>query len=150
MHGRIDRLTRKDGKAALLDYKKSRLPTRKDVYQLESLPQTSQLPFYAWVAERNGIPVASASYYSLKEQRFSHIYVHPEAPMAGNLRRARISLQPEEFAAQAKRIEEAVGKMAEEMEGGYYQARENCGSCNLRSVCRTKYNLRLPEEKSGG
>lgn len=149
MHGRIDRLSVMDGKAALVDYKKGNMPGRKDVYHEENLPAASQLAFYAHVAERNDYRVASASYYSLRDGRFSNIYVHPDAPMADHLGRARPVLQPGEFADMARRIAGSVELVAEEMERGNYLTRENCGSCELRSVCRTKYNLRLPEEKSG-
>jgi RecB family exonuclease len=149
MYGRIDRLSVRDGKFALVDYKKGKMPSRAEVYQEEELPVTSQLPFYAYVADRKGCPVASAAYYSLKEERFSHIFVHPEAPVAGNLGRARAVLQPEEFADQAERIAGSIELVADDMERGIFLVRENCDSCDMRSVCRTRYNLRLPEEKRG-
>jgi len=148
MWGRIDRMSRKEGKSALIDYKKGKVPAKADVYQEEGLPAVSQLVFYTRLAERNGHQVAAASYYSLQEGRYTHLFIDPEAPepvAAGRKPR----LQAEEFFGQVERIAAAVELQARRIRSGDFTARENCESCDFRTICRTKYALKLPEESHG-
>ncbi len=148
MWGRIDRLTRKDDAAALVDYKKGNIPATADVYQEEALPASSQLPFYAHVARHNGYRITAASYYSLRDGRYTYLYRDPSGP-AGAASGSRARLDPEQFFGQADRIAAAVERIARRMRNGDYTIREDCLSCDFRTVCRAKYILKLPEEQHG-
>jgi RecB family exonuclease len=148
MWGRIDRLTRKDDAAVLVDYKKGKVPATDDVYQEEGLPASSQLPFYAHVARHNGYRIAAASYYSLKDGRYTHLFVDPSGPVLLPAR-SKARLQPEQFFGQADRIAAAVEQITRRMRAGDFTIREDCPSCDFRTICRARYILKLPEEQHG-
>lgn len=148
MWGRIDRMSRKEGKSTLIDYKKGKVPAKADIYQEDGLPAVSQLAFYTHLAERNGHQVAAASYYSLQEGRYTHLFTAPDAPEPISAGR-KPRLQPEEFFGQVERIAAAVELQARRIRSGDFTVRENCESCDFRTICRTKYALKLPEESHG-
>lgn len=148
MWGRIDRLTRKDDAAVLVDYKKGKVPATDDIYQEEALPASSQLPFYAHVARHNGYRIAAASYYSLKDGRYTHLFADPSGPVLLPPR-SKARLQPEQFFGQADRIAAAVEQIARRMRAGDFTVRADCPSCDFRTICRARYILKLPEEQHG-
>lgn len=148
MWGRIDRLTRKDDAAVLVDYKKGKAPSTAEVYQEEALPPISQLPFYAHVARHNGYRITTASYYSFRDGRYTHLFTDPSGP-AGAAGGSKPRLEPEQFFGQADRIAAAAEQIARRMRTGDFTIREDCPSCDFRTICRARYTLRLPEEHHG-
>ncbi|HDQ14002.1 MAG TPA: PD-(D/E)XK nuclease family protein [Sediminispirochaeta sp.] len=147
--GRVDRLGRMQEQVFLIDYKKGKAPPKGDIYQPESLPAISQLPLYVYLARRKGYSVGSASYYSFTEGGFRHVFVAEDSILRRREEKVKAFLTPEEFEELTARIVDSIQAVARQIRQGDYRARENCKSCNLRGLCRTKYNLRLPGVRSG-
>lgn len=150
IYGRIDRLSTKDGVGALVDYKKGAAPKTADIYDEQLIPAVSQLPLYYFIASENNFRIRSASYYSLAEEKYVHVYLHPESPLLRLQPKPKAKISQEAFEELSERLVRSLALVAKGIRAGDFTIAENCASCDFRSVCRIKYNLHLPEEAHGG
>ena len=131
LEGRIDRIICLDppqGKLyAVIDYKKGKAPFTKIKEKIPSF----QLPLYRkLVGETLEAEVVNASYFSIKEGRYSAIWDRDQTSLM-------------EFCDVA--LEEALQKMALAIEGGHLEAtpsKENCQGCIYRPICRRRFATR--------
>jgi RecB family exonuclease len=133
LSGRIDRLSVKDGRAHIVDYKRNRIPARSDIDPPAGKPVSFQMPFYLYLAEENGYAVSRVSYYQVDSDSYATVYGEGEKKASiyeGNKDRVR------------ERLLEEIGKMADGIEQGFYPLPNDCDGCGLRSVCRAKFSIR--------
>jgi len=153
LSGRLDRVQLKDGKAVIVDYKKSGLPS-KEAVRGEELEDGSrrlgetQMPAYQALVESEGLALASAWYASVegnsrtKAGDFScALGDGPDAavPAAG------LASIREAFAA-------ALAATAKGLRAGLYpmpdpaDQEETCKGCRIRPVCRERYAARVGDD----
>ncbi|MFA6680615.1 MAG: PD-(D/E)XK nuclease family protein [Sphaerochaeta sp.] len=131
LEGRIDRIISLDppeGKLyAVIDYKKGKVPFTKIKEKIPSF----QLPLYRkLVGESLGAEVVNASYFSIKDGRYSAIWDREQTPLM-------------EFCDKA--LEEVLQKVATAIEGGHLEAtpsKESCKGCIYRPICRRRFATR--------
>ena len=134
--GQIDRVavSPESGVMAVIDYKKQFRFTRKSFTEAERIPDSLQLPMYAWLLETERAedrPVSlQACYYSVTEGKYIVIGT-PEN--TGNFRRL-VDLSLELCDDMISRI--ATGDFTA------IPTRERCSECRNRSVCRGRYVIR--------
>lgn len=149
LYGRIDRVTEgPDGAAAIIDYKKGKLPKQDGVragsadavgssvdasVQRAALTEV-QLPFYSLLVERSGRPVTTLGYYALEEGSYGAV-VAP-APR-------KTWMSGERFAEVRDLTGAMIAQVAGSIRAGDYRAsRTECAQCALRGLCRTRFVVR--------
>lgn len=71
LSGKIDRVSYRDGRALVVDYKKHSAPSLREIRgEAGSPPSSFQLPFYVHLLESRGTPVDRAGYYDLQEGKY--------------------------------------------------------------------------------
>ncbi|HKM06184.1 MAG TPA: PD-(D/E)XK nuclease family protein [Sphaerochaeta sp.] len=131
LEGRIDRIICLDppeGKLyAVIDYKKGKAPFSKIKDKIPSY----QLPLYRkLVGEDLGSDAVNASYFSIKDGRYSAIWDRDETAI---------------MAFCDKALEDVLKKMAMSIEGGHLEAtpsKDTCKACIYRPVCRRRFATR--------
>ncbi len=133
LKGRIDRLSKNEKGTAVIDYKRSARLSKKDCVGNDTLPVTYQLPFYAYLLEKNGTPVSSCSYYGMRDGAYKHLF--GEELKGAWLDRDGLDRLVELMELQLERV------LAGMKEGDYRVTENECGGCAFRAVCREKYTL---------
>jgi len=134
LSGRIDRVSFKGDKTAIIDYKKKNHLKKADLKPDGDGPSTFQIPFYTYLVEKSGLKVSSASYYDVTNCRYDHVY-NPE------LKKSWCS--EEEMILLIDQLEKSVSLMDERIKKGDYTIPfDGCESCSFRRICRTKYHVR--------
>lgn len=150
--GRIDRATRApDGTVSLVDYKKSRLPKRKEInggaetaVPVDELTATEngdpaaevtaiQIPLYVRLVESEGERISSAGYYSLEEASY--------LPVISDGADENPCMDRERFDQVLMLVDGIVRNMIGRIESGDFTC-GRCEGCGLRTVCRTRYHVR--------
>jgi PD-(D/E)XK nuclease superfamily len=132
--GRIDRVSYKGDKTAIIDYKKKNHLKRKDILNSESTPLTFQIPFYIYLVEQGGLKVSSASYYNVTDCKYDHVF-NPEVKKSW--------CSQEDISILNNKLEKSVILMSERIrEGDFTIPSDGCESCDFRRICRTKYHVR--------
>lgn len=136
--GRIDRVSFKGDKTAIVDYKKKNHLKKGDMVAGGSGPATFQIPFYIYLVEKSGLKVTSASYYDVTDCRYNH--VHNTEPV---LKKDKPWCSEEDISNLVLKMEESVGEMNERIRLGNFSVHpDGCNSCSFRRICRTKYHVR--------
>jgi len=152
--GRIDRISEKEKKKALIDYKK-RNPCKRDVlgkelspeeqknhepptgFLFEIPPQTLQLPFYIYISEARAERIHRASYYGVDDGKYVHIF--DDTGSGGWADRDKIDTL-------VSYTREKIYEMSSKIRNGDYRTlaqNDSCESCSFRRICRNKFMLRL-------
>ena len=134
--GRLDRLARRDGEYAIIDYKKRRVPDKGEVYpDGDGNLAAPQMAAYILLCEAAGRPVSRARYWSLEDAKALDV-LGPGA-------RTR-----EEYGPALEVFEEYLRITSGRLrEGDFRPPRpedRDCGSCGWASVCRTGYATERP------
>jgi RecB family exonuclease len=130
--GRIDRVSFKGDKTAIIDYKKNNRLTKSDINS--NVPATFQIPFYIYLVEKNGLKVSSASYYNVTKTKYDHVY-NPAAKKSW--------CSEDEIYFLIDMLEKSVRLMNDSIRKGDFSVLpEGCDSCSFRRICRTKYHVR--------
>ncbi len=136
--GRIDRVSFKGDKTAIIDYKKKNHLKKGDMIAGENGPATFQIPFYIYLVEKSGLKVSSASYYDVTECRYN--YVHNLDPV---LKKDKPWCSEEDIASLIYKMEKSIDKMDKRIRLGDFTVHpEGCDSCDFRRICRTKFHVR--------
>ncbi len=136
--GRIDRVSFRGDKTAIIDYKKNNRLKKGDMVVDENGPATFQIPFYIYLVEKSGLNVNSASYYNVTDCRYN--YVHNLEPV---LKKDKPWCSEEEISSLIYKMEESIGKMDKRIRSGDFSVHpDGCDSCDFRRICRTKYHVR--------
>ena len=134
LSGRIDRVSFKGDKTAIIDYKKKNHLKKADMKPDGDGPSTFQIPFYTYLVEKSGLKVSSASYYDVTNCRYDHVY-NPAAK--------KTWCSEEEMELLIDQLEKSVNLMDERIRRSDYSVNpDGCGSCSFRRICRTKYHIR--------
>jgi RecB family exonuclease len=137
LSGKIDLVGRSEEGLIVIDYKANKVPTKSEVAPAEGEPASLQIPCYIILAGGSGPPVAAASYYSFKNEQYSHV-LHPKA---------KAYLAAETIAQAVERTRQRILAVAGMIRAGDFTIGERgpaaCDGCSLRPVCRRKYFLRL-------
>ncbi len=146
LEGKIDRVSYRDGEALVVDYKKHRHPTLREIRgQDGERPASFQIPFYIHLLERRGTPVGWAGYYDIDEGRYSPVLdAHSGQGDAGGSRR-QVPLDRDEMTELRGVLDASVTEMAARLRAGAFQTPDTqmgCEACPLRSICRKRYAVR--------
>lgn len=134
LNGRIDRVSFKGDKTAIIDYKKKNHLTKADMRTDGNGPSTFQIPFYIYLVEKSGFKISSASYYNVTDCKYDHVY---------NLDEGKPWCTEEEMKILIDQLEKSVSLMNERIKEGDFSVHpDGCGSCSFRRICRTKYHVR--------
>ncbi|MBN1242162.1 MAG: PD-(D/E)XK nuclease family protein [Spirochaetales bacterium] len=153
LSGRLDRVQLKDGKAVIVDYKKSGIPTKSAVRGEEG-PDGSrrlgeaQMPAYQALVEAGGLGLASAWYASVEgnsdTKAGSFRCALGDGPDA-DLPEAALDSVRKAFAA-------ALSATARGLRAGLYlvpdpaEQEKTCKQCRTRAVCRERYAARVGDD----
>ncbi len=134
LNGRIDRVSFKGDKTAIIDYKKKNHLKKADMKPDGDGPATFQIPFYTYLIEKSGLKVSSASYYDVTNCRYDHVY-NPDAKKSW--------CSEKEMLVLIDKLEQSVNLMDERIKNGDFTVNpDGCGSCSFRRICRTKFHVR--------
>jgi len=134
LSGRIDRVSFKGDKTAIIDYKKKNHLKKADIKPDANGPSTFQIPFYTYLVEQNGLKVSSASYYDVTNCKYDHVY-NPGAKKSW--------CSEEEMLVLIDKLVKSINLMDERIKDGDFSVPpDRCGSCSFRGICRTKYHVR--------
>ncbi len=153
LSGRLDRVQLKDGKAVIVDYKKSGLPS-KDSVRGEAREDGSlrlgeaQMPAYQALVEADGLALASAWYASVEGT---------SGTKAGDFRCALgdgpdAAVPPAELESVREAFGAALAATAKGLRAGLYpmpdpsDQDETCKGCRIRPVCRERYAARVGDD----
>lgn len=132
MTGRIDRVSFKGDKTAVIDYKKNNHWKKTDINS--NKPGTFQIPFYIYLVEKSGLKVSSASYYNVTKVKYDHVY-NPAAKKSW--------CSEDDIAGLIIRLEESADLMNNRVRDCNFSVHpDGCDSCTYRRICRTKYHVR--------
>lgn len=132
--GRIDRISEKDGRYVLVDYKKRNYLTKKD-FTADSLG-SYQIPCYIILVKEAFGDVHSASYYDVENAKYDHVY-SAERPSSW--------LADEDISRLENITVSAIKTMISNANHGVYktaESDESCAGCRLRPICRQRYAIR--------
>lgn len=134
LNGRIDRVSFKGDKTAIIDYKKKNHLKKADMKPDGDGPSTFQIPFYTYLVEKSGLKVSSASYYDVTNCRYDHVY-NPDAKKSW--------CSEEDMLVLIDKLKKSVNLMDEQIKDGNFTVHpDGCTSCSFRRICRTKYHVR--------
>ena len=130
LSGRIDRVSVKNGREAVIDYKSSIRGSAKSIIDAQGNTSSFQMPIYIILLRREDRNPEAAAYFDLKEGKYKYMF-NPVNQDAAEL------------------MDMAVGKTMEQIEaysrecaGGNFQITRDCSPCMFRYVCRTRYAIR--------
>jgi RecB family exonuclease len=131
--GKIDRISRVDGRVGLVDYKKRRLPRGAEIFGEEA--SSFQVPFYLYLLEKLGRNPEWAAYYSIEDRKYRFLF-HPDRP--------KTDAGPEEVRQALAGLEERIRRTIEGIREGDFRPADRpepaaCLYCPLRGLCRSKF-----------
>jgi hypothetical protein len=150
--GRVDRVSRdSDGLLTLVDYKKSRTPTKasihagsttslgSDLSSAELATQRArlgsvQIPLYVRLLESSGERVASAWFYGLENGEFRQVF---DMNDSGDACMTRDRLD-EVITLVDAIVTDMVGRIRD----GDFRCADDCAGCAMRAICRTRFHVR--------
>ena len=146
LEGKIDRVSYRDGQALVVDYKKHRHPSLRDIRGKEGeRPASFQIPFYVHLLEKRGTPVGWAGYYDVDEGSYAPVLdAHSGGGEAGGSGR-QVPLDRDEMTELRVRLEGSVAEMVARLRAGDFRtpaSQKGCEACPLRSICRKRYTVR--------
>ena len=132
LHGRLDRIDRLHGAMAVVDYKTGSIAKEEEVLSGEAV----QLPFYALLAEQQGLTVTQVEYLALEEKKLG----------------SRVVLQDQELTqlqgANAKRLKELQREMNGAQGLPAWGDEKVCRYCPMEGLCRrSTWSLEVEEEQ---
>jgi RecB family exonuclease len=132
--GRIDRRSVQGEESAVVDYKTGGLPRKADTAPPGEEPPIVQLPVYVHLLEQAGREVSSASYYSVKENRFRHVYTERAEHGKGWMSREYLD---DAIAS----IRHTAVRCAQLINAGDLRVPEECEPCDYRGLCRAVFRI---------
>ena len=135
--GKVDRISTGAEGSVIVDYKKrwdkqsrAKFISEDEAGNLLPPEKGYQLPLYILLAERNGMSVDAASYYSIATG--SHY------PVSGGFG----VLDDDDVESLCNLTLDEISCMAEVCRGGDFTAETRCDGCGFRAVCRKRFNVR--------
>ncbi|MBN1834471.1 MAG: PD-(D/E)XK nuclease family protein, partial [Spirochaetales bacterium] len=131
--GTIDRVSSRDARTTVVDYKKREVPTAGRILGPDS--SSFQIPFYLLLMEANGRPVDRAAYYSIEKRSYTFVLGGRRAPALTRELRAEL----------LGRLGERIRDMVARLRAGDYSigapSSETCRRCAHGGICRRRYLL---------
>ncbi len=135
--GRVDRISSINGRPAVIDYKSGEAPKKSRFFSQE-VPELTQMPIYLLLTERPGREAAAVSYYSLRDDAYTHLVYDGPGEEKGKMDEEEMRAMAERVCGEAERVREAI-------ESGLFPAAKLCEPCDFRPICRVKYSIRARE-----
>ena len=130
-NGKIDRISSKDGETYIVDYKKGGFPSVAEIRAAALGGSSCQVPFYVFLAGKNGIQADKALYYSFRDGRYKEAM--------GN---SKTAISKEEMETIIEKVLLLSVKAVGSIRNGNFPARKDgCSDCDLRGLCRIKFVL---------
>lgn len=126
--GRIDRVAENSKGTGVVDYKKSRTPKSRDIF--EARPTSFQIPFYFLLLAESGRNATWAAYYSMEEKKYIMV----------------LDNEPELQECTGRNLAETIEGMINNIESGDYSMstaskKINCRFCPYPGICRYNFIL---------
>lgn len=132
IYGRIDRIDALGDKEILMDYKRTKGDTKKDIEELKSF----QMPLYAIGRIKMGKKIAMANYGSIKRAEISTVIKNSDIlPRDDN---KKYYFTEEELTGLLKKVEEEIILMTKRITSGDYTSTSKCENCNYTEICKNK------------
>lgn len=131
LHGRIDRISKRDDLFIIIDYKKRLWRKRSGMVAPDGSLITYQIPCYVLLVEDQCGAVGEALYYDMTAQKYEVVFGEAK-PWFDDNERAGLEIQ----------TRSAIAQMSEAITNGAYQPpspRGSCLGCDFRAICREKY-----------
>ncbi len=126
--GRIDRITVNSKGMGVVDYKKSKTPKSRDIFEVR--PTSFQIPFYILLLAASGKKIDWAAYYSMEEKKYIMV----------------LDNEPELQEYAGRNLAETIEGMIENIENGDFTMattanKINCRFCPYPGICRHNFIL---------
>jgi RecB family exonuclease len=137
LEGKIDRISESGNKLSIIDYKKKKGVSQKEVYASE--PTSFQIPFYVRLAESMlGKKAERAGYYLIEQGNYSYVL---DMRKPGNAEEERQLIDQS-----IRNLDRTILNVAKRMRAGNFAItdrfdNEKCSLCSLRGICRSKFLL---------
>ncbi|MDU7114967.1 MAG: PD-(D/E)XK nuclease family protein, partial [Peptoniphilus harei] len=130
--GRIDRIDALGDKEILIDYKRSKGRTKKEIEDLKSF----QMPLYAIARRKMGKKIAMASYGSIKKAELDIVIKNSDILPKDDSKKYYFS--EEELSNLLKKVEEEIIYMTNSITSGDYNSTCSCDKCDYKEICENK------------
>lgn len=130
--GRIDRIDALGDQEILIDYKRSKGRTRKEIEDLKSF----QMPLYAIARRKVGKKIASATYGSVKRAEIATVIKNSDLLPRDDKKKNYFS--SEDLAVLLKNVEDEIIRMTKSIRAGDYTSTSTCENCDYREICENK------------
>lgn len=130
--GRIDRIDALGDKEILIDYKRSKGRTKKEIEDLKSF----QMPLYAIARRKMGKKIAMASYGAIKKAELDTVIKNSDILPKDDSKKYYFS--EEELSNLLKKVEEEIIYMTNSITSGDYNSKSSCDNCNYKEICENK------------
>ena len=134
LHGRIDRISKRDDTFVIIDYKKRLWKKRSGMMAPDGSLTTYQIPCYVLLVEDQIGTVSEALYYDMTAHKYESVFGATKPWFDDG---ERVGLEAQTYAA--------IEQMNEAITLGAYQPpspRGSCQGCDFRAICREKYLVR--------
>jgi RecB family exonuclease len=126
--GRIDRIAVNSKGTGVVDYKKSKTPKSRDIF--EARPTSFQIPFYILLLAESGRNADWAAYYSMEEKKYIMV----------------LDNEPELQEYAGRNLAETIEGMIKNIEHGNFsmataEKNINCRFCPYQGICRHNFIL---------
>ena len=130
--GRIDRIDALGDQEILIDYKRSKGRTRKEIEDLKSF----QMPLYAIARKNLGKKIASATYGSVKRAEISTVIKNSDLLPRDDKKRNYFT--EEDLSVLLENVEKEIRRMTNSIRAGDYTSTSTCENCDYREICENK------------
>lgn len=130
--GRIDRIDALGDKEILIDYKRSKGRTKKEIEDLKSF----QMPLYAIARRKMGKKIAMASYGAIKKAELDTVIKNSDILPKDDSKKYYFS--EEELSNLLKKVEEEIIYMTNSITSGDYNSTCSCDKCDYKEICENK------------
>ena len=132
IRGRIDRIDALADDEILIDYKRSKGRTKKEIEDLKSF----QMPLYAIARKKVGKKIASAVYGSVKNAELSTVIKNSDILPKDDSKRNYFT--EEDLCLLLENVEKEIIRMTNSIMAGDYTSTSDCKSCDYKEICENK------------
>lgn len=132
IRGRIDRIDSLADDEILIDYKRSKGRTKKEIEDLKSF----QMPLYAIARKKVGKKIASAVYGSVKNAELSTVIKNSDILPKDDSKRNYFT--EEDLCLLLENVEKEIIRMTNSIMAGDYNSTSDCKNCDYKEICENK------------
>ena len=132
IRGRIDRIDALADDDILIDYKRSKGRTKKEIEDLKSF----QMRLYAIARKKVGKKIASAVYGSVKNAELSTVIKNSDILPKDDSKRNYFT--EEDLCLLLENVEKEIIRMTNSIMAGDYTSTSDCKNCDYKEICENK------------